>query len=71
MQAEIIKLVSMSPELLKKEKKLVRCWDCKHGDNCINTPIGDAVLCNKGKVNDRVLLQPDWFCADGEAAGGS
>ena len=50
MQAEIIKLVSMSPELLKKETILVRCKDCKHFDYCYTRPID----------------KDDWFCADGE-----
>ena len=44
MQAEIIKLVSMSPERLKKETILVRCKDCKHGE-----PWGVLIGCGTSK----------------------
>ena len=59
MQAEIIKMVSMSPELLRKETILVRCKDCKYFDETIY-----ACLCG-GKMYG-FPTNPDWFCADGE-----
>ena len=50
MQAEIIKMVAMSPERLMQETILVRCEDCIHAENC----------------DWRRVDVPGWFCADGE-----
>lgn len=53
-------------ELLKEQKQIVRCKDCKHRfngehhDNCCE------VLMEKVKWTFEVTVDPDWFCADGE-----
>ena len=66
MQAEIIKMVAMSPELLRKETILVRCKDCKYIEHLpwLDDETGRAVICKKHNFTG--LRSDDWFCADGE-----
>ena len=46
-------------KLLKEQKAVVRCKDCKHGR--LYEP--NAVDCEYREL----ATEPDWFCADGEA----
>ena len=71
MQAEIIKMVAMSPELLRKETILVRCKDCKFGELCKNGRGEHGVWCyNSQSASKDWVHNPDWFCADGERRDG-
>ena len=60
-------LSSMLDELLKEQPKIVRCKDCKHlfdGEhefNCCD------VLMDKARWITTLNVDPDWYCADGEA----
>ena len=67
MQVEIITLSSMSPELLKNKKILVRCKDCIHysepeygytkGDCRFHTawyPVSEDDYCSKAKQKTNV-----------------
>lgn len=61
MQAEIIKEVSMSPELLERETVLVRCRDCKHFDpHKHSEPMRGTCKINYAIHNE------DFYCANGE-----
>lgn len=62
MQAEVIRMVAMSPRLLEKEEKLVRCKGCKHAQVSID---GDGLYCEHLDH----FMSGDWFCADGEERG--
>ena len=39
-------------ELLKEQRKIVQCKDCKNRDEC--------------EIVDGCIADKDWFCADGE-----
>ena len=78
MQAEIIKAVSMSEELLKREKRLIRCKECKHRPKEPNWetyesgfdlefPDGSRCPCEVSDGWYSWYPEDDWFCANGEA----
>ena len=46
--------------LLKEQPEIVRCKDCKYGEQMCQ-PWSD-IICNQ----NRATHIPDWFCADGE-----
>ena len=46
----------MAEELLKEQKQIVRCKDCKHYDSFTQS-------CLDGLDG---IFTPDWFCADGQ-----
>ena len=52
--------------LLKEQKAVVRCKDCRYGQFCTN---GETTYqCFKWNSNEfGVLHEQEWFCADGEA----
>ena len=54
-------------ELLKEQEEVVRCKDCKHGEQC-NQNHGEFYLCGKDiGTFETAVHKADWFCADGEA----
>ena len=79
MQAEIIKRVAMSEKLLEKEKRLIRCKDCKHRPKepdwktyesgfDLDFPEGSKCpCCCSGDGYYSWYPEDDWFCANGEA----
>ena len=50
-------------KLLKEQKQIVHCKDCKHGDKC-NEPHEDYWCTWHETYNNS-----EWFCADGERMG--
>lgn len=56
--------------LLKEQKSVVRCKDCKHRSKEMYDYYGDpndkVYVC---QIND-IAKKPDWFCADGERQEG-
>ena len=56
--------------LLKEQPKIVRCKDCKHGEQC-NQNLGEFYLCGKDiGTFETSVHSADWFCADGERKDG-
>ncbi len=64
---ETMKLIADAVALLKEQPEIVRCKDCKHlfdGEhefNCCD------VLMDKARWITTLNVDPDWYCADGEA----
>lgn len=53
--------------LLKEQPEIVRCKDCRYGEQTKNGAGGDCIQCNNDDLwLDGNLHLPDWFCADGE-----
>ena len=53
--------------LIKDQPEVIRCKDCKYGDQTISTLGKDMVNCkyHSGRF-DYKPHEPDWFCADGK-----
>ena len=56
------KLIRETLEVLKEQKSIVRCKDCKHGRQYA----ADCVACEY----EELAKDPDWYCADGERKAG-
>ena len=54
------RIVLNAIDLLKEQKAIVRCKDCKHGARIVQTGMLPFIICC-GVDHDL-----DWFCADGE-----
>lgn len=60
LSAGIPHLASDALELLKEQLEIVRCKDCKYGEQCI-PPCEDRYCVFYDQRHDG-----DWFCGDGE-----
>ena len=51
--------------------RLVRCKDCKWGEPARNGKGEEMIFCYCGDtgIEDGWLLDPDWYCAEGERRG--
>lgn len=54
----------MEEEIADRPQELVRCKDCKYGEEAINAN-GERMIKCMGEFPDW-LRYPDWFCADAE-----
>ena len=61
LQEQIEELEERLAIVLEGQPEIVRCKDCKHGDDTIIN--GKYLFKTCGGINH----EPDWFCADGEA----
>ena len=51
-----------------KQPQIVRCKDCKWGEPSRNEKNEPMIFCYNGDtgIEDGWLLEPNWFCAEGE-----
>ena len=74
MVCSIMTRIKKALDLLKRQPKIVRCIECKHGEIC--TQSWDDVMyvechAHDEQGYDREQGHPlDWFCADGESKDG-
>lgn len=73
---EIIPGLTLNGEILSEfyhpVDNLVRCKDCKWGEPTRNGKGEEMVFCYCGDtgIEDGWLLNPDWYCAEGEPKDG-
>ena len=68
-QFDYVEEIQTALALLEEQPQIVRCKDCKYGLTRKSTGKVECMY-EKTRIDIDLVLEPDWFCADGEKKDG-